>query len=156
MKLSIPHWILVALTLISTEIAPKLGGAFPSLAPYMSILAQLAGLAAGALGVFTASAVTSTNISAVNAVQKAANALPPLALLAFLTGCGANSPTPAQQAEVVSYAAQEQACVALATTEDAADKCIAQVRALYCGPFGVLREAGACSYDGGIADAGGQ
>ena len=92
----------------------------------------------------------------VGAYKRGASALALGALLTVLPGCGANSPTPAQQAEVVSYAAQEQACVALATTEDAADKCIAQVRALYCGPFGVLREAGACSYDGGIADAGGQ
>ncbi len=85
----------------------------------------------------------------VGAYKRGASALALGALLFVLPGCSANSPTPAQQAEVVSYTAQEQACVALASTQAQANACIASVRLTYCGPTGVLREAGACSYDGG-------
>lgn len=65
--------------------------------------------------------------------------------------CGAGA-LAVEQAEVAVYAAQEQACVAQATTKAAADACIAAVKQGWCGDAGALATAGAC----GAQDAGGQ
>ena len=75
MRLSIPHWILVAVALLGT-VAPQVGTAFPALAPAMAIVTQLATLVVGALGLFTASVVTPAAAKAI-----------PLACLAFLCAC---------------------------------------------------------------------
>ena len=71
---------------------------------------------------------------------------------ALVAGCqSAPATSPADQANVAAYAAQLQQCVALAPTKAAAETCLGAVRASFCGPGGYLAEAGACTYEGGVA-----
>lgn len=66
-----------------------------------------------------------------------------LALLAVTQGCqwgcgGAN----VQEVQATTYAAAELICVKQATSFDAGLVCIDAVKQVYCGPGGVLADAG--------------
>lgn len=70
-----------------------------------------------------------------------------LVLLVAVAGCVSAATITAEQTAVAAYGAEQIQCVELAATRGQADECRARVRATYCGPGGVLAEAGAC--DGG-------
>lgn len=75
-------------------------------------------------------------------------------VLAALYACAGQSAdqdvvTAAKQADVTAYAAEEQSCVALASSRAEADVCISGVQARWCGPGGQLQLLGACG-DSGI------
>jgi photosystem II stability/assembly factor-like uncharacterized protein len=58
-------------------------------------------------------------------------------------------PAPAQEVEVGTYAAQLQFCVSRSSTRAQADVCRETVEAYWCGPAGILADAGACGDGGG-------
>jgi hypothetical protein len=92
MKLTIPHWVIVIVTLVGT-VAPQVGQAFPALAPAMAIVVQLATLVVGALGMITGSALKPGTA--------ASAAVKPLTMLGVLVlavaGFGANCQPPSPQ-----------------------------------------------------------
>ena len=75
-------------------------------------------------------------------------------LLCFVApGCNDAATIAAQQTAVATYLAEQEQCVALAGTRLQAEDCRAGVKETWCGPRGVLYEAGACNYDGGRGTA---
>lgn len=78
--------------------------------------------------------------------------------MAFLFGCGAGTPTPLEQAEVVDDGASQMTCVQVGQSRAAIDACRNAVKAYWCGDGGPLHEAGACTYHAPSApkDGGGQ
>lgn len=68
-------------------------------------------------------------------------------VLLVLEGCGAGTPTPLEQAEIVDYGSAQVTCAYLAKSPGDSDRCADAVRAYWCGDAGPLRAAGAC--DGG-------
>lgn len=111
MKLTAPHWVIVALVLLGT-LSPQLAVQFKDvswLVAICNVITQIDPLVLGVFGVTTASAVNSTNVAAVAKVTavKAAGAamLLMLALMVVLLGgCLSSAPTvpvtPANQGQV--------------------------------------------------------
>jgi hypothetical protein len=73
--------------------------------------------------------------------------------LTLLVRCGAGTPTPLEQSEVLSYSAGEVGCVQVGATKADIDGCRNAIKSYWCGKGGPLYEAGACVYpppvDGG-------
>ena len=79
MKLTLPHWVIVALSVL-LAIAPKVAEVIPAAAPTIGVLVQLLPLVLGALGISTASVSNAANVRA--ALVKASGAV-----LALVVGC---------------------------------------------------------------------
>ena len=85
-----------------------------------------------------------------------AEAVPPMACLAIMmVGCGGGLGTPAQQADIAAFAAEDNACVTDNSLRATIDACKDAVRARWCGVNGQLYDAGACTYSA-PSDGGGQ
>lgn len=62
MKLSIPHWVIVLVTLLGTT-ATEVAAAFPTLAPALGVVHQIDVLVLGVMGILTGSALTSKAVA---------------------------------------------------------------------------------------------
>ena len=65
MKLTVPHYIIIILTLYIEKLEPAIAQAFPNIAAGLSVSEQLAVLLVGVLGVFSVSASQGANARAV-------------------------------------------------------------------------------------------
>lgn len=69
-----------------------------------------------------------------------------LAILGLLAGCGTAAACGASvlETQIAVKTAADQACVAQAQSYDAGLDCLATVHKAFCGPQGVLADAGVC------------
>lgn len=94
--------------------------------------------------------------------------VPPAAMLSMLAiacltplfavlACGAGTPTPLEQQEVGQDLKSEAVCIVQGATRADIDGCRNAIKAYWCGrDGGALHVAGACTYDAGPKDGGGQ
>ena len=140
MKLNLPHWVLVLVTLLGA-LAPQVGSAFPALATAMHLVAQLAVLVVGALGLVTGSAITAKQFPAMFAAKRLAEKLgPPVAgilLLGLVVGTQSGCQVPAQDVTDVVIGLNAAVCVLDTYTADtSAGQTVAQAVAdsvIKCG-----------------------